>query len=324
MNPDSIIENKRYWEDTKVYFDGYVEHLAKQKVDLPHPNLVKLEDINDEKLTKCLIYDTSVILLSENLLDCLSNCKLKGYNPALVINTTMYLLADASNGSTSESSELFIRSNAHTVIKDEADEMLSLNDAYHLSDVVALRDSSFRWCEPYLFNSFLYVQKHTEVMVKGSKREFETSEAYDDALMKVRRIFINAVLEGYDALILDSFRNPHRDYPVDSYIQIINDCIEQYGAFFKLIVIKPFKIAKTKFEKLIKTKAGHKNIVLETPTIDESGIDESTIEDIIINSDAEEDDIRIEIESDVEEDELDIPQISDDDEIDDFDKLVDE
>tara|TARA_R110002049_G_scaffold1641_2_gene12435 strand:- start:18332 stop:19348 length:1017 start_codon:yes stop_codon:yes gene_type:complete len=337
MNSETVLVNKKLWNETKEYFDGYVEHLATQKVELPRASLVKLENVDDSVFIGKSVYDTSIVILSENLLDCFVECLKREYdNPALVINTTMYLLADATTGATSESSQLFIRSNAHTVVRDEADDILSLNDVYYMKDVIVLRDSAMDWCRPYQLNAFLYVQKNTEVMVKGSKREFESSEAYDVALKKVQCIFANAVANEHDALILDSFYNPQREYPVDDYIKIINTCIEQYGAYFKTIIIKPMKLTKTKFQDNIQTKAGRKNIHSAQDAHLERD-DDSILEDVIISTDVnvvndevmgdltiEEvvaNDVCEDRDDDCEEDES-IPQISDDDELDEFDKLT--
>ena len=342
MNSDTVLINKKLWNETKEYFDGYVEQLATQDVELPRASLVKLPDVNDDTFLNRPIYDTSVVILSENLLDCFVECLKREYdNPALIINTSMYLLSDTTNGTTSEISQMFIRSNAHTVVKDETDGILSLNDVYYMKDVIVLRDSMMNWCRPYQSNIFLYVQKHTEVMVKGSKREFESSEAYDIALKKIQCIFANAVANNHDALILDSFYNPQREYPADSYIKIINTCIEQYGAYFKTIIIKPIKIAKTKFQENIQTKAGHKNSHTQHHTKDTNKVQETIIEDAIIEDTILEDviittnDNSLTIEEvpnevygtaddEARDDELDedIPQISDDDELDEFDKLT--
>ena len=78
------------------------------------------------------------------------------------------------------------------------------------------------------------------------------------------------------------------------------------------------RLAKNKFQETIQTKAGH----LELPEIaePENGVEISVVEDDVLEDNVLED-IIIMSDGDSDKDQIIIPDVSDDDELDEFDKL---
>lgn len=247
---------KNIWRASKKAAKELRDNHANSENPVPEVKFSELQKIKYNELTNLTQHATIILVTSVDMLTIARDCVAKGYYTATVVSSNVYITGDINSGNLTSIGKVFIGSNAHESVQYHYDQTpLSKEKSYIINDIMCFRDDQLKLTSNlFLYNAIVYIHSIRDIEMTPSSKRMKSDDLLKER-RKIRSIFVNAIARGFDALILDTFFNGRVDYPYDSYIEIINECIKLYGSHFKLIVVCPKEAFRAKFQNRILKKA---------------------------------------------------------------------